>query len=198
LGQHKSNAKRPHAAFETTLQPVYPSGIGDETLEFDLSLKLFRIATGHRRYHFGIERTMKSPVVSALAAAALVLGLSGCDWIKSLWTSGDAAKPAVGTLAQPATQPAEGKIEVAAPGPSRSTEAVKPDEDSELAEKVKSALGDDPVLRMLAIDAAASGGVVTLHGTANTLANRERAGRVASAVPGVKSVKNQLVIVAGS
>jgi len=141
---------------------------------------------------------MKSTVVSALAAVALVLGLSGCDWIKSLWTSGDAAKPASGTLAQPAPEPAEPKIEVAKPGAPRSLEAPKVDEDSALAEKVKAALGDDPELKLLAIDAGASGGVVTLYGTANTLANREKAARVASAVPGVKSVKNQLVIVAGS
>lgn len=141
---------------------------------------------------------MKSTAVSALAAVALVLGLSGCERIKSLWGGEDAAKPSPGTLAQPATQPAEGKIEVARPASSRSMEATQTDEDSALAEKVKTAFGDDPVLRLLAIDAAASGGVVTLHGTANTLENRERAGRVAAAVPGVKSVKNQLVIVAGS
>jgi len=135
---------------------------------------------------------MKSSVVSALGAVALVLGLSGCDWIKSLWTSEDAARPAAETPAQP---PIEAKIEPAKPvaGPTAAA-----DEDSLLAQKVKAAFGDDPNLKLLAIDAGASGGVVTLYGTANTLANRERAARVASAVPGVKSVKNQLVIVAGS
>jgi len=39
---------------------------------------------------------------------------------------------------------------------------------------------------------------VTLYGTANTRARREKAAKVASGVPGVKSVKNELVIVAGS
>jgi len=138
---------------------------------------------------------MKSSVVSALGAVALVLGLSGCDWIRSLWTSEDAARPAAETLAQPTPPPVEAKIEPAKPvaGPTAAA-----DEDSLLAQKVKSAFGDDPNLKLLAIDAGASGGVVTLYGTANTLANRERAARVASAVPGVKSVKNQLVIVAGS
>jgi len=141
---------------------------------------------------------MKSTVVSALAAVALALGLSGCDWIKSFWKSEDAAKPASGTPTLPAMKPSDARIEVAAPDSSRSLEATQPDEDSALAEKVKSVLREDPALRLLAIDAAASGGIVTLYGTANTLANREKAGRVASAVPGVKSIKNQLVIVAGS
>jgi osmotically-inducible protein OsmY len=39
---------------------------------------------------------------------------------------------------------------------------------------------------------------VTLYGTANTRARREKAAKVASGVAGVKSVKNELVIVAGS
>jgi osmotically-inducible protein OsmY len=125
-----------------------------------------------------------------------VLSLGACDRIKSLWKSEDTANPS-STLAQPAP-PAEAKIEVAKPGAARTVEAPKADEDSMLAEKVKSALADDPALKLLAIDAGASGGVVTLYGTANTLANREKAARVASGVPGVKSVKNQLVIVAGS
>lgn len=134
----------------------------------------------------------------AVFVGIFVLSLSACDRIKSLWKSEDAAKPAAGTLAQPAPPPAEAKIEVAKPGASGTVEIPKADEDSMLAEKVKSALADDPALKLLAIDAGASGGVVTLYGTANTLANRDKAARVASGVPGVKSVKNQLVIVAGS
>lgn len=134
----------------------------------------------------------------AVFAGIFVLSLSACDRIKSLWKSEDAAGPASGTLAQPASPPAGAKIEAAIPGASRTVETPKADEDSMLAEKVKSALGDDPDLKLLAIDAAAAGGAVTLYGTANTLANREKAARVASGVPGVKSVRNQLVIVAGS
>jgi osmotically-inducible protein OsmY len=39
---------------------------------------------------------------------------------------------------------------------------------------------------------------VTLFGTAPTAADRERAARVAAGVDGVRSVMNNLVIVAGS
>lgn len=138
---------------------------------------------------------MKFSFVSAVAAAVVLMGLSGCDRIKSLWTSEDAALPGSKEVAQPAPAPAEASIELARPA---AAPKVAADEDSLLAERVKSALGDDPDLRLLAIDASASGGAVTLHGTANTIANREKAARVASAVAGVRSVKNQLVIVAGS
>jgi len=134
--------------------------------------------------------------LSVVTAGALALSLAACDRIQSLWKSEPGANPAAGTLAQ---QPAEGKIEIAKSDDSRkAVEPPKIDEDSELAAKVKSALGADPAVRLLAIDARASGGVVTLYGTADTRAHREQAAKVASGVAGVKSVKNELVIVAGS
>ncbi|HTQ72988.1 MAG TPA: BON domain-containing protein [Burkholderiales bacterium] len=131
--------------------------------------------------------------LTAVTAAAAVLGLGGCDWIQSLWKSEPAPQ------AQQA--PAQGKIEVAAAKPAESAKPVEPppvDENKVLAGKVKSALGADPALKTLAIDAAASDGVVTLYGTADNKRNRDKAARVAAGVPGVKSVKNELVIVAGS
>ena len=137
--------------------------------------------------------------LSAVTAGALVLSLAACDQIQSLWKSEEKANPATGAVAQP--KPAEGKIEVAkAVEIPKSIEAPKPpiDENKVLANKVKSALGADPALKFLAIDAVASDGTVTLYGTANNRALREKAAKVVAGVPGVKSVKNELVIVAGS
>jgi osmotically-inducible protein OsmY len=136
---------------------------------------------------------------SAVTAGAVAFSVAACDQIQSLWKSETSPKSVAGTVAQQPPKPVEGKIEVAKPDDSRkAVEAPKIDEDSELAAKVKSALGVDPAVRLLAIDARSSGGVVTLYGTADTRAHRERAAKVASGVPGVKSVKNELVIVAGS
>jgi osmotically-inducible protein OsmY len=133
-------------------------------------------------------------IISAAAAVVAVLSLGGCDWIQSLWKSDQPAP-------QAQQAPTEGKIEIA-----KSAELPKPaepekpaiDENKVLAGKVKSALGADPALKLLAIDAGASDGVVTLYGTADNKKNRDRAARIAAGVPGVKSVKNELVIVAGS
>jgi osmotically-inducible protein OsmY len=139
--------------------------------------------------------------LSAVTAGALVLSLAACDQIQSLWKSEGSNNPASGPLAKQTPQPAEGKIEVTkAIEIPKSIETPKPpiDENKVLANKVKSALGADPALKFLAIDAGASDGVVTLYGTANNGALREKAARVASGVPGVKSVRNELVIVAGS
>ena len=136
---------------------------------------------------------------SAVTAGALVLSLAACDQIQSLWKSEEKANPAIGTVAQP--KPDEGKIEVAkAIEIPKSIETRKPpiDGNKALANKVKAALGADPALKFLAIDAGVSDGVVTLYGTANNQALRDKAAQVVSNVPGVKSVKNELVIVAGS
>jgi len=123
--------------------------------------------------------------LSVVAAAVAALSLGGCD----MWKSESSAQ-------------APAKIEMAKSNPvEMAPKPVAPpavDENKALAGKVKSALGADPALKMLAIDAGASDGVVTLYGTANTKKNRDKAGKVASGVPGVKSVKNELVIVAGS
>ncbi len=136
---------------------------------------------------------------SVVTAGALVLGLTACDQIQSLWKSEEKANPVAGSVAQP--KPAEGTIQVAkAVELPKSIEAPKPpvDENKLLANKIKSALGADPALKTLAIDAAVADGAVTLYGTANNRAIREKAARVVADVPGVKSVKNELVIVAGS
>ena len=136
---------------------------------------------------------------SAVTAGALVLGLSACDQIQSLWKSDEKTNPAVGSVAQP--KPGEGTIQVArAVDLPKSVEAPKPpvDENKVLATRIKAALGADPALKILAIDAAVADGAVTLYGTANNRVLREKAAKVVSGVPGVKSVKNELVIVAGS
>jgi osmotically-inducible protein OsmY len=132
--------------------------------------------------------------LSAVAAVAAALSLGGCDWVQSLWKSEPPAQ---------AQKAPEAKIDIASAKPVELPKPVEPakpavDENKVLAGKVKSALGADPALKMLAIDAGASDGVVTLYGTADNRRNRDKAARVAAGVPGVKSVKNELVIVAGS
>lgn len=136
--------------------------------------------------------------LSAAAAGALVLSVAACDQIQSLWKSEESANPAaVGTLTPQPVPAAPVAVTKSADTP-RVVESREIDEDTVLAAKVKSALGADPALRLLAIDTGVAGGVVTLYGTADTRAHREKAAQVASRVSGVKSVNNQLVIVAGS
>jgi osmotically-inducible protein OsmY len=63
---------------------------------------------------------------------------------------------------------------------------------------VTAALRRDSAVGHLGIDVVSVAGTVTLFGTAPTVSDREKAARVAAGVDGVRSVLNNLVIVAGS
>jgi hyperosmotically inducible protein len=104
------------------------------------------------------------------------------------------APPAVvQPAAPPESKAGEIRTETSAPAPMPKTDANK-----ELSGQVESALHRTPGLEALAVDVVASDGVVTLFGTADSHDNVEQAGKVASGVPGVKSVQNKIVVVRGS
>ncbi len=80
----------------------------------------------------------------------------------------------------------------------KSAEYVEPDPNKALAERVKQALEGEAKVHAAAIDVTASGGSVTLWGTADSDDERVRAGRIAYRVQGVNTVNNRLAIVKGS
>jgi len=150
-----------------------------------------------------MEPTMQGRIswaVHAVAAAALALMLAAC---------GD--KPPSEQAAKPAIQPVDrAGPKAAEPAPITDKKAEEPPSaaspaapspgqaNAALADKVRAALEADPALRPLAVDVVVSAGAVTLYGTADTPANRDKAAKVASGVDGVKSIQNQIVIVRGS
>ena len=71
-------------------------------------------------------------------------------------------------------------------------------EDGVITAKVKTALLADPDVKGLRIDVDTKNGVVTLKGTADKPANRDRAVAIAKDTSGVKSVDSHLVIKASS
>lgn len=141
-------------------------------------------------------QSLKRVVISGVLASLAAFGLAACDQEpgKSPMkpSQGFGATPDAGKGATPGS--ATG---VAAGEPGRPTEAA-PANDGTLAAKVKSAISAEPTLSSMALDVSARDGVVTLHGTAETDAERNRAAQLALNVDGVRSVKNELVIVRGS
>ncbi len=130
----------------------------------------------------------------AVMAGMLALGLAACDQSPPpAKPAGQATSGAV-SLPPPVIQQAEPKAEPV----QKAAGLLKPNENEVLASRVKAALAEDSVLKMLAIDVGSSGGVITLYGTVDTRAQREKVERVVKKVDGVVSVKNQLVIVRGS
>jgi osmotically-inducible protein OsmY len=63
---------------------------------------------------------------------------------------------------------------------------------------VKAAISSNPSLRSVAVGVDSDNGVVTLYGTADTPALSLQAAMIALNVAGVRSVKNEMVIVKGS
>ncbi len=67
-------------------------------------------------------------------------------------------------------------------------------DDTVITTKVKSALLGDDVVKSFAVSVETVKGVVQLSGFVNTSAQKSAAGRDASAVVGVRTVKNNLIV----
>ncbi|HET7363315.1 MAG TPA: BON domain-containing protein [Burkholderiales bacterium] len=66
--------------------------------------------------------------------------------------------------------------------------------DSRTTTRVKTAIYNEPELKVMAIHVATEEGVVTLSGAVKTRAERAKAVQVARKVEGVKQVKNDLTV----
>lgn len=74
------------------------------------------------------------------------------------------------------------------------TEAGKAMSDTAITASIKTDFLKDPDLSVLKIDVDTKGGVVTLNGLAGDDNARSRAGKMASAIKGVREVRNFLVV----
>ncbi len=151
--------------------------------------------------NFSAKKRNQSALWYAVAGV-FVLSLAACGEKPSAETAGkniDRAAEKAGREMNQATGTAEQKFEQAKEAISEKTAATgKAVEDAALTAKVKTALITEPGLNALAIDIDTKDGVVSLFGTTDTAANRDKAVQIASKVEGVKSVVNKLVIAKGS
>ena len=105
--------------------------------------------------------------------------------------------------------PAPPPVQSAAPAAATSPSATSPSAttppadprkaaDAALAAKVRAAIAAEPGLGVHELEIVASGGRITLFGTARSETTRAETARAAAAVPGVTAVDNRLAIVSGS
>jgi hyperosmotically inducible periplasmic protein len=132
------------------------------------------------------------PSYCAMVAAAFMLGLTACGQEPAPKVAATKSGPT--TSANPGTAPKAAAPE-AAPAEKKASAS---DSDRALARRVKDALIGRADLKAHGIDITADQGVVTLFGTADSLANRKLAGDIASGIDGVRSVENRLVVASGS
>jgi hyperosmotically inducible periplasmic protein len=139
-----------------------------------------------------------SRMLGVVVAGALMLGLAACDRNPKPQAPGktfDKLVENAGRDLQSAPDPAPPP----APGERMSEpRSAGTATDAALEARVKAALAAEPALGSLTVDVKSTAGVVTLYGTADSPKKSHEAALVALNVDGVRSVKNEMVIVRGS
>ena len=121
----------------------------------------------------------------------LVVGLGACDKPGPAETAGKKIDQAADKAGQKIGDAADSVGEKMSAQSAKAGVAI---EDTEITAKVKAAIFAEPGLKTLQISVDTVKGVVTLTGSVNSQANRDRAKALASSVTGVKAVENQLAI----
>jgi hypothetical protein len=137
--------------------------------------------------------------LAAAAVGALVLGLGACEPEPQAYGPGKTSDSLVedaGRDLRSAPSPAPPVLAVGEAGfrPSPAAPAV----DAALEARVKAAISADPGLRSVSVDVKSADGVVTLYGTADSPAKSHQAAMIAMNVDGVRSVRNEMVVLRGS
>jgi hyperosmotically inducible periplasmic protein len=135
-----------------------------------------------------------SMTVLAAALAGIALFGAGCSDQNSPQTVGQKIDRATDKMAT-VTDNAANKVAAATENAANKTSAVI--DDATITTKVKSAVLAEPGLKTLQIDVDTKNGVVTLAGTVDSPALKERATQVTQGVSGVSSVNNNLTVKAG-
>ena len=135
--------------------------------------------------------TTKLTVVAVLAAASM---LAACEKKTTVTDTPSGTATTTTTTVSPSTA-ASNAMAATASAMDKAGDAVG---DAAITGKVKTVLLADPDVKGLAIDVDTKNGVVTLKGTADKPANRDRAVAIAKDTGGVKSVQDQLVVKASS
>jgi osmotically-inducible protein OsmY len=141
----------------------------------------------------------RSLISVSIATVASVGLLAGCEQKTTTRTAdGTTTSSTTTTTTTPSPEVKSAANEMKADAKSAADKAGNAIEDGAITAKVKTALLADPDVKGLAIDVDTKNGVVTLKGTADKPANRDRAVAIAKDTGGVKSVQDQLVVKASS
>lgn len=135
-------------------------------------------------------------------SSLLVVGLSACEKPGPAETAGkkidqtveEAGKKIDQTVEEAGKKMGEATDTVAEKMAEQSEKAGVAIDDAEITAKVKAAIFAEPGLKTLQISVDTVKGVVTLSGSADSLASSDRAKALAGAVVGVRKVENRLAL----
>jgi osmotically-inducible protein OsmY len=142
------------------------------------------------------DRTLGQKLDNAVSRTESQLAEAGRKTKEELAVAGEKTKAALneaGEKTRAATADATQKVEAKA-NEARSPGNREAMSDAAITASIKTDYLKDPDLSVLKIDVDTKGGVVTLNGLAADDAARSRAEKLASAIKGVREVKNYLVV----
>ena len=144
-----------------------------------------------------IDRTQQK-LAEASDKTSQTLSDAGQKTSQKLTEAGDKAQVAVATVADKVVQKTDQAVaavqDAAVPIGDGASDAGKRLNDTAITASIKTDFLKDPDLSVLKIDVDTRGGVVTLNGLTGDAAARARAEKMASAIKGVKEVRNFLVV----
>jgi hyperosmotically inducible protein len=139
-----------------------------------------------------MKENLMTRFTSVAAAAIVAANLAACG----------PQSPADQTVAQqnpvPPAQPAKPAGEFKSSVTPSAAPAPASVADTELSGMVKSALTSTKGMEIGGVEVEAANGVVTLYGTVDAPAEKDRAATLALEIDGVRSVVNNLVVIRGS
>jgi osmotically-inducible protein OsmY len=144
--------------------------------------------------------TLGQKVDSAVSRTQAELSKAGHEARQELSQAGEKVKPALqdaGEKTRAALNDVGNKVQAKTEevrAGATSGEGSRGTSDAAITASIKTDYLKDPDLSVLKIDVDTQGGVVTLNGLANDEAARSRAEKLASAIKGVREVRNFLVI----
>lgn len=125
------------------------------------------------------------------ASMMIVSGLVACDKPGPAESAGKKMDQAVENVSSSASNMADKTSESVS---QQGQNAGKAMDDSEITAKTKAALLNEPGMQSLKITVVTKDGVVTLTGSANSMENKDKAGKLTKQIEGVKSVNNKIAI----
>ncbi len=141
-----------------------------------------------------MNENFRPSLVAAATLAALALAACGstADRIAAQTTTPPASSSSA-SPSTPSTAPSTtGTTPSSSPATDAMTKAGNALDDTAITAKVKSAMIAEPGLKSMQIDVDTKGAVVTLSGTVDSAAQKEKARAIAQGVSGVQSVVDHL------
>ena len=128
---------------------------------------------------------------AVFASMMIVSGLAACDKPGTAETAGKKIDQVTESVSTSVSNTADKANTVVTQQGEVASQKI---DDSEITAQVKSLLLNEPGLRSMKISVATSKGIVTLSGSADSVANRDKAIKLSEGIDGVGAVKSQLLI----